>query len=102
MVEDEIVAELVEFAGADAGLDIGRDEIQRFRRQQTRLAHALEILQAVDLDGALVAAPIVDAVVGEVAGDVHAALFGIRCRLSQGHARVLKCLRLPRPSPPAC
>jgi hypothetical protein len=34
----------------------------------------------VQLDGALVAAPIVDAVVFQVAGTAHATLFGTRCR----------------------
>ena len=73
VVEDEVVAELVELAGGDARLDVGRDEVERLGRQPAGAAHALEALGAVDLDGALVAPPIVDAVVDEIAGAAHAA-----------------------------
>ena len=71
VVEDEVVAELVELAGGDAGLDVRRDEVERLGRQAAGPAHAGEAFGAVELDGALVAPPIVVAVVDEVAGTAH-------------------------------
>jgi hypothetical protein len=71
VVEDELVAQAVEFARRDARLDMGRDEVERLRRQAAGLAHAFEALGAVKLDGPLVAPPIVDAVVLDLGGVAH-------------------------------
>src|SRR4030095_8092798 len=71
VVEDVVVTELVELGRADARLDMGRDEVERLGRQAASAAHALEALGPVDLDRALVAAPIVVAVVDEIAGTTH-------------------------------
>src|SRR5205085_6127024 len=73
VTEDELVTELVELAGADARLDMRRDEVERLGRQPAGPAHAFEAFRAVQLDGALVAPPIIDAVVFEVAGTAHGA-----------------------------
>src|SRR4029453_8320236 len=72
VVEDEVVTELVELRGRDPGLDMGRDEIERLGRQPAGPAHALEALRTVQLDRALVAPPVVGAVVDEIAGTAHA------------------------------
>src|SRR4029077_12824481 len=71
VIEDVVVTELVELGGADAGLDMGRDEVERLGRQPTGTAHALETLGAMNLDRALVAPPIVVAIVDEIAGTTH-------------------------------
>jgi len=71
VVEDVVVTELVELARADARLDVRRDEVERLGRQPAGQAHAFEAFRAVQLDGPLVAPPIVDAIVFEVAGAAH-------------------------------
>ena len=57
--DDEIVAQLVQLAGGDAGLDMGRDKVERLRRQAAGPAHRVECLRVVDLDAAGVVTPIV-------------------------------------------
>ena len=42
VVEDEVVAELVELAGRDAGLDVGGDEVERLGGQPAGPAHAFK------------------------------------------------------------
>ena len=54
------------------GCDVGRDEVERLGRQAAGPAHAFEAFRAVQLDRPLVAPPIVDAVVDEIAGTAHA------------------------------
>ena len=50
MIDDEAVAQPVEFAGRDPGTDIGRDEVERRRGEHAGAAHAFERVGAVDLD----------------------------------------------------
>src|SRR5262249_15521606 len=71
VVENEIVAKLVEFARADARLDVRRDEVERLGREPSGPAHALESVRPVQLDRTLVAPPIVGAIVDEIAGTAH-------------------------------
>ena len=68
MIEDEVVAELVELAGGDARHDMRRDEVERLGGQAAGPAHAFEAFGAVQLDGPFVAPPIVVAVVVESRG----------------------------------
>src|SRR5262249_2156292 len=57
--DDEVVAQAVEFARGDARLDVGRDIVERLRRQATGAPHGLEVLGAVDLDATGLVTPIV-------------------------------------------
>ena len=54
VIDDEAVAEPVELVGGDARLDVRRDEVERGGGEGPGLAHAREILGAVDLDPPLV------------------------------------------------
>jgi hypothetical protein len=45
-----VVAELVELAGADAGLDEGRDVIEDFRAETARDAHFFDFFGRFDRD----------------------------------------------------
>ena len=85
---NEIVTELVELACGHARLNVRRDEVERFGRQAAGAAHALEAFRTVQLDGALVAAPIVDAVVFEIAGGIHRPYLACGTR---SHKAVLGC-----------
>ena len=50
MIDDEAVAQPVEFAGRHPGTHIGRDEVERRGRERAGAAHAFERIGAVDLD----------------------------------------------------
>ena len=57
VADDEVVAQPVQLAGGDAGLHVGRDEVERLGGEPAGLAHAVEGLGAVDLDAAGLVAP---------------------------------------------
>src|SRR6185312_7220716 len=109
MVLDELVTEPVELGGGHARLDMGRDEIERFGRQPAGAAHAFESFGAVKLDRALVAPPIVDAVVLDIAGAAHGPYLACDTgRNKTGWARLAvrarssKVLKTQRKRAPAC
>ena len=52
MLDDVIVAELVEPLGGDAGHDMRRDEVEQLGGKAAGLAHALEIVRGMDFDAA--------------------------------------------------
>ena len=55
--DDEVMAQTIQLARGDAGLNAGRDEIQRLGGESAGQAHGLEGLGAVDLDAAGLVAP---------------------------------------------
>ena len=58
-LDDELMAEPVQFAGGDARLDMRRDEVERFRRQTAGPAHPVEPGGIVHFDAAGFVAPVV-------------------------------------------
>ena len=48
MADHEVMAQLVDFTGRDARSDMGRDHVQRFGGETASLAHAREILGAIN------------------------------------------------------